>query len=49
MQHYYLTSFDHCGINIPEIEGMGQTVTLKGLKGHPGLNPESGVKNLPRI
>lgn len=49
MQDYGLTSFDYCGISIPETEVMGQTATLKGLKGHPGLNPESGVKNLPRI
>lgn len=28
---------------------MGWTITLKGLEGRPGLNPESGVKNLQRI
>lgn len=49
MQEYCLTSFDYGGISIPETEVMGQTVTLKGLKGHPGLNPESGVEHLPWI
>lgn len=36
-------------MSVPEIEVMGQPVTLRGLKGHPGLNPESGVKNPPGI
>lgn len=49
MREYCLTSLYYCSISIPEIEVMGQTVTLKGLKGHPGLNPESGVKNPPQI
>lgn len=49
MQDYSLNFFVYCSMSIPEIEVMGRTVTLRGLKGHPGLNPESGVKNLPGI
>lgn len=49
MQNNCLVSFVYCDVSLPETEVMVQTVTQKGLKGHPGLNPDSGVKNLPQI
>lgn len=31
MQNYFLISFVHCDVSLPEIEIMVQTVTVKGL------------------